>query len=158
MTGLRGWFDERSLRERRLILVMLALLAVTVVWAGIIRPLDDALASARARHADAVVRLGEVQARVDAVRSVQRRGPVNLPLALADEVRVRASEAGFTLASVEPGGADRVRVTIQAARPGALTAWLARLEARGILVESAALTPGAAGEVSAALALRSRAQ
>lgn len=158
MNGLRTWFEGRSVRERRLLLVMVALLALTVVWGGIVRPLDDALASARTRHADAVIRLGETQARVEAVRLVQRRGPVTLPLPLADEVRVRASEGGFALGGVEPDGADRVRVTIQSARPGALTGWLARQEARGLIVDSAAFTPGPDGNVSAQLTIRSRAQ
>ncbi|PAX09678.1 type II secretion system protein GspM [Sphingomonas lenta] len=154
----RTWFEARSVRERRLLLVMFALLAVTIVWGGIIRPLNDALASARTRHADAVIRLGETQARVDAVRLVQRGGPVTLPLPLADEIRVRASEGGFTLAAVEPDGADRVRVSIQSARPGALTGWLARQEARGLIVDSAALTPGPDGNFGAQLTIRSRAQ
>lgn len=157
MSGLRTWFEGRSLRERRLILVMLALLAVTIVWAGVVRPLDDALAAARTRHADAVVRLGETEASVDAVRLATRRGPAALPLPLADEVRVRAAEAGFTLSNVEPDGADRVRVAIQSARPGALTAWLARMEARGLLVDSLSFTPGADGTVAASATLRSRA-
>lgn len=158
MSGFRTWFEARSVRERRLLLVMFALLAVTIVWGGIIRPLNDALASARTRHADAVIRLGETQAQVDAVRLVQRRGPVTLPLPLADEVRVRASEGGFALASVEPDGADRVRVSIQSARPGALTGWLARQEVRGLIVDSVAFTPGPDGTVSAQLTIRSRAQ
>lgn len=156
MIGLRAWFASRSLRERRLILVMLGLLAVTIAWGGVIRPLNDALAGARTRHADAVIRLGETQARVETVLRAQRRAPATLPLALADEVRVRASEAGFTLTSVEPDGSDRVRVSVQSARPGALTGWLARLEARGLLVDEAAFTANPDQTVGATLTLRSR--
>ena len=47
MSGMRNWFAGRSLRERRMILVMLALLAVTIVWGGIILPVRDGLSSAR---------------------------------------------------------------------------------------------------------------
>lgn len=158
MSGFRTWFEARSVRERRLLLVMFALLAVTIVWGGIIRPLNDALAGARTRHADAVIRLGETQAQVEAVRLVQRRGPVTLPLPLADEVRVRASEGGLALTSVEPEGADRVRIAVQSARPGALTGWLARQEARGLIVEQASFTPGPDGNVGAQITIRSRAQ
>ena len=155
MSALRAWFDGRSLRERRLILAMLALLALTLAWAGVVRPLSDALASARTRHADAVVRLGEAQARVDAVRLLASGRPSVVVPSLADEVRARAAEAGFTLLSVDADGSDRVRVAVQAARPGALTGWLARLEARGLIVDQVAYTANPDRTVSAALTLRS---
>ena len=156
MSSLRAWFEGRTPRERRLLLVMLALAALTIAWAGVIRPLQDALASARTRHADAVVRLGEAHARVEAVQAVLRGGPATLSLPLADEVRARAAEGGFTLASVEPEGADRVRVAVQSARPGALTGWLARLEARGLVIESVSYTASPDRSVSATVTLRSR--
>lgn len=154
MTSLRAWFEGRSSRERRLILVMLALAALTIVWGGIIRPVGDALAGARTRHADAVLRLGETQARVDAVRLAGRGQPSAVPL--ADDVRARAADAGLALASVEPQGPDRVRVAVQAARPGPLTGWLARLESRGLLVDQAAYTVNPDRTVGATLTLRSR--
>lgn len=156
MRALRTWFEGRSLRERRLILVMLALAVVTIVWGGILRPLGDALASARTRHEDAVVRLGETQARVEAVRLIGRGSPSAIVPSLADEVRARAAEAGFTLSSVEPDGSDRVRVAVQAARPGAFTGWLARLERRGLIVDQVAFTANPDRTVGANLTLRSR--
>ncbi|WP_375404297.1 type II secretion system protein GspM [uncultured Sphingomonas sp.] len=158
MTALRAWFDGRSLRERRLLIAMLALAALTLAWAGVIRPVDDRLASARTRHADAVIRLGETRALVDAARLIQRGGAGRLIAPIADEVRARAAEAGFTLLSVDLDGPDRVRVAVQSARPGALAGWLARLEARGLLVDSAAFTPNPDRTVGATLTLRSRAQ
>jgi general secretion pathway protein M len=157
MTALRTWFDGRSLRERRLILVMFALAALTIAWAGVIRPVGDALAGARARHADAVIRLGETRARVDAARLAQRGGAVRPTAPIADEIRARAAEAGFILLSVDADGPDRVRVAIPSARPGALAGWLARLETRGLLVDSAAFTPNPDRSVGATLTLRARA-
>lgn len=157
MTGLRSWFEGRSLRERRLILAMLALAALTVAWGAVLRPLGDALAGARTRHADAVIRLGETRARVDAARLIQRGGAGRPTAAIADEVRVRAAEAGFTLLSVDADGPDRVRLSVQSARPGALAGWLARLERRGLLVDAAAFTPNPDRTVGATLTLRSRA-
>ena len=139
MSGLRAWFASRSLRERRLILVMLALLALTIAWAGIIRPMGDALSEAKERQAGAAARLGETRARVAAVRSVQALRAAPLTGAFADVVRTRADAAGFTLASLDPQAADRVHATIASARPSALMPWLASLEAAGILVDSVAL-------------------
>ena len=155
MTGLRTWFAGRALRERRLILVMLALLAVTIVWGGIILPVRDGLSSARERHADAVVRLGATQAEVDLIRAAGRRVP--LTGSLADTLRLRAEAAGFALASVEDSAGGRVHATIQAAKPAVLGRWFAGLAANGILVEAAAWRDNADGSVAADFVVRARA-
>lgn len=156
MKALRAWFDGRSLRERRLILAMLGLAAVTLVWGGVLRPLDDALGSARSRHEDAVVRLGEAQAEADAVQAMSRSGARPLTGSLEETVRARADQAGFTIDSLEPAGQGQVRVTIPSARGGALTAWLAQGEAVGVLVDEATLTDKGDRTVSATLVLRAR--
>lgn len=155
MNGLRLWFAGRSLRERRLILVMLALLAITIVWGGILLPLTDGLASARARHADAVVRLAQTEARVAAIRGARRADALGQPLEA--EVRARADSAGFTIASLSPQGSDRVTLTLPQARPGAVFAWIAGLEEAGIIVETMAITNNGDQTVSVQLALRSQA-
>jgi general secretion pathway protein M len=156
MTGLRTWFDGRSLREKRLLLAMLALAAVTLVWAGIVRPVADALASARTRHADAVERLARTQVAVEALRSIQTRRTRPLTGTLADVVRAAANEAGFALASLDQQAPDRVHVGIQSARAGALAAWLARLERAGVLVDNARLTDNGDRTVGVDLTLRER--
>ena len=155
MSGLRAWFASRALRERRLILVMLALLAVTIVWGGIILPVRDGLSSARERHADAVVRLATTQDAVDLIRSAGRRVP--LTGGLVDTLRLRADAAGLALASVEDGTGGRVHATIQAGRPAALARWFAGLEASGILVESATWSDNSDGSVAADFVVRARA-
>lgn len=154
MTRLRAWFATRSLRERRLLLVAGALALVTVLWGGIVLPVRDALSSARERHADAVDRLGATIARVDRLEQVRKRPPLTGDL--TGIVRAEAAEAGFALATIDPQGADRVRATIQSARPGALAGWLARIEARGVLVDSATLTDHGDRTVGAVLVLKAR--
>ncbi|GAO38676.1 general secretion pathway protein M [Sphingomonas changbaiensis NBRC 104936] len=129
------WWRARSRREQRLLLVMFALLAVTILWLGIYRPLQDALSNARARHQQAVVRLGEVRGGAAALR----RGPaVALPGPLASVVTQAANDAGFANAIVSPQGDRRVTVSIPSARPAPFFAWIASLEARGIVVEQLA--------------------
>ena len=157
MTALRAWFAGRSLRERRLILVMLALAAVTVLWGLVIRPVRDGLADARERHAGAVMRLGETRAAVATLRYIQRVRTAPLAGSLADTVRARADAAGFTLASLDQDAPDRVRVTIQSARPAALSGWLAQLERGGILIDSAAIKDNGDRTVGVSLTLRARA-
>ncbi|MCP3734482.1 type II secretion system protein M [Sphingomonas sp. RP10(2022)] len=155
MSGIRTWFAGRALRERRLILVMLGLLVVTIVWGGIILPVRDGLSSARERHADAVVRLAATQSEVDLIRAAGRRVP--LTGSLADTLRQRAEAAGFALATVDEPGGGRVHATIQAARPAALSRWFAGLEANGILVDAAAWRDNADGSVAVDFTVRARA-
>lgn len=127
-----GWWRERSLREQRMLLVMGALLAVTILWFGIYRPIQDALSSARARHQESVVRLAEIRAQRDALRTgggPAATGP------LADLVNRSAAEAGFANATVAAQGDRRVSVSIPSARPGPVMSWIAGLEAQGVVVE-----------------------
>lgn len=157
MNALRLWFQSRSLRERRLLLVMAALAVVTILWGLILRPLNDAMATARERHTAAVIRYGETAARVDALRDARAARVPLLTGSLADAVRARADQAGFPLASLDPDGSDGVSVAVQSARGAALTAWLARLERAGIVVESATLTDNGDRTVAGRLVLRRRA-
>lgn len=155
MSGVRAWFATRSLRERRLLLVAAALAVLTLLWGGIVLPVRDSLSSARERHADAVDRLGATIARVDRLNAVRRRPPVAGDL--TEIVRAEAADAGFALATADADGGGRVRATIQSARPGALAGWLARLESRGVLVDSATLTDHGDRTVGAVLLLKARA-
>lgn len=155
---LRLWFAGRSQREQRMLVVMVALLALTIIWAGIIWPVTDGLSSARERHADAVIRLAETQVRVKEVEALQRNRPAALEAQLDSVVRDRANEAGFALASVSSDGPNRVQITIATARPGPLFGWIAGLESSGILVNSLATTDNGDKTVSAQLALKVRGQ
>ena len=132
---LLAWWRDRSLREQRLLLVMLFLGAITIVWLGIYRPLQAGLSNARERHQDAVVQLGEVRSQVAVVRSSGGAGAVAPAGPLAAIVTQSAAEAGFANATVAPQGDRRVSLSIPAARPAPLLAWIASLEARGIVVE-----------------------
>ena len=154
----RLWFAGRSLRERRMLLVMFALLALTIAWAGIIRPVTDGLSSARERHTDALIRLAETQARVKELDAIQRLRPAPLEAQLDTVIRDRANEAGFALASVTPDGPNRVQITIATARPGPLLGWIAALESSGILVDSLSTTDNGDKTVSAQISLKVRGQ
>jgi general secretion pathway protein M len=156
VSALRSWFEARSPRERRLLLVMMGLLAVTIVWLAVVIPVRDGLSSARTRYADAVVRLGRAEAGARAVKRIQRAQPAPVPLPIADAVRARASEAGIALTALEPLGPERVRIAAAGAKAGALTAWLARLEGEGLLAENVTMTAAGDGTVSADATLSAR--
>ncbi len=157
MTGLRHWFEGRSLREKRLLLVMAALAVLTLLWSAVIRPVGDGLSSARERHANAVTRLGETQAMVALLRDAQRSRPTPLTGSLDAIVRTQADLAGFAITSLDQEGADRVRIVMPSARPGAMTAWLARLERAGILVDALTMTDKGDRTVSVTMTLKARA-
>lgn len=154
MTGVRAWWVGLTLRERRLIWVMLALLAAVVLWLGIVLPVRDALARANADHLIAIDRAGRIEAAAAAVASAKSTPPPKLEAALDQVVGQSAGEAGFTLESSSPVGPDRVAIAIGQARPPALFAWLAALEARGVVVETITIQPGANGTVGARILLK----
>lgn len=156
MNALTAWFRGRTVREQRLLLVMIVLFAITLLFAGIIRPVRDGLESTRQRHANAEVRLGEVKAQVAQVKAIQRGRPRTPEGALTDAVRARAEEVGFVIASLEPDG-DRIRISIATARPGPLLGWIAGLEADGLLVDASTITGNGDGTVAATLTLKGRA-
>jgi general secretion pathway protein M len=153
----RLWFAQRSLREKRLLIVMVALAAVTLVWALIIRPVNDGLSSARERHQDAVILLADTQARVKAVAAIAQH-PTSIAAPLDAIIRDRANEAGFALTSVTADGPNRVQIAIATARPGALFGWIAQLESGGIIVESLATADNGDKTVSAQISFRVRGQ
>lgn len=155
MNGIRAWFTSRSLREQRLIAVMIALLAATSLWGGVIRPVRDGLASSRARYDDAVARLGATRGAVAAIKAIQRGRPRTPDAPLADAVRARADAAGFTLSALDPDG-DRIRIAIGTAKAGALLGWIAGLEEDGVLVDSVTITANGDGTVAAQLTLKAR--
>ncbi len=154
--GIRSWFAALSLREKRLVLVALALAALTLFWFGLIRPVGDGLASATARHNDAVVRLAETERAVRAIADIQRNRPPPLAAPLDALIRERATAAGFTLANLTPQPENTVQVQLSAARPAALFGWIAALEADGILVDTLTTTDNGDKTLSAVLTLKAR--
>ena len=147
------WWAERSQRERRLILVMLALAVIVLGWLMVVRPLSDALDTAKTRHAAAVVALGEARARVP-----QSAGPRVMPPTLpVDSLIARtANEAGFPGARVAGQGPTGASVVVDAARPQALFAWVLRLEQSGLVVERLRARANSDRTIAAEIALRAR--
>lgn len=157
MQRLLLWYRARSMREQYLLLAGAAM-ALLALGYFLVVPLGDALESAKARHADAVIRLGETQARVDAVKAAQADRAAPLAGPLEAMVRTRANDAGFALASVAPQGGDRVQITIASARPGALTGWIADLESSGILVDRLGMTDNGDRTVAVQMTLKAQGQ
>lgn len=154
--AFKRWWPLRTLREQRLLLVMVALLAVVIVWLGIVRPVNDGLSDARERHGEAVVRLARVTARADALASIERAGLPPLAAPLASIIDQSANAAGFTPSSIAPQDSGRVSVSIASVRPAAFFAWIAALEAQGIVVEQLSARANSDPTLSADMTLRAR--
>lgn len=150
-----SWWRGRTTREQRLLLVMAALLAATVLWFGIIRPLDDALADARARHARAVTAEAEARGTADAIAALRRDRPAGLNLPVRVFVPEAATAAGFTVQRADPFEPDGVTLAIASVRPAAFFAWLSGLQARGLIVEALSATPNPDRTLSVQFTVRS---
>lgn len=154
---LKPWWGQRTLREQRLLIAMAALLAVTILWLGLVRPMDGALADARARHGRAVLALGEARGRAEAIRRLEGRPAPALPIPLPAFVQQQASEAGFDRARVEPRGGGGAAITIDAVRPPAFFGWIAMLEQRhGLLIDRLVARTNADATLSVQAELRVR--
>ena len=150
MERLQTLWDERSPRERWMLGVMFALIAVVALWLGILRPIDAAQRSAHDALREATDRNAAIRAKVKLLKSLpQAAGAVDAAVPLDQFIGQSAGEAGLTLERAQPQGADRLDLAIASVRPVALFSWLAGLEARGVRVETMSARPSpTAGSVS----------
>jgi general secretion pathway protein M len=146
----------RSVRERWLLGVMLALVALVLVWLVVLRPLSDMLSAARQRHGEAVAALAEARSQAAAIALLERERPAPSAGPIDVAVAAAASAAGFQLSGIQPQGPGRVSLAIGAAKPQALFGWIAGLEAQGYIVQSLSVTSNADRTLSAQIALRAR--
>lgn len=153
-----SWWRLRTTREQRMILAMFAVLAVTLVWFGVVRPLDDALAAARARHARAITAEAEARGQADAIAALAKTRPPRLDLPVRIFVPQSATAAGFTVANANPFEPDGVAITIASAKPAAFFTWLSGLQARGLMVEALSTTANADRTLSVQFTVRSGAR
>lgn len=146
----------RSPRERWLLGVMLALVALVLVWLLVLRPLADTLSASRQRHGEAVAALAEARSQAEAIAALERNrlapfaGPIDTAVAAA------AASAGFQLSGLQAEGQGRVSLAIGAAKPQALFGWIAALEAQGYIVETLTATPNPDQTLSSRIVLRAR--
>lgn len=134
--AVASWWQARTVRERRLLLIMFGLFAVVAVWLAILQPLADGLDRAQRRYQAAVEHIGEVRARSATVASFSRPGRPTQAGPLDAIVSRTATEAGFVGARVTNRGPSHAAITIDSARPLALFGWVRRLEQQGLVVES----------------------
>ncbi|MDQ3140534.1 MAG: type II secretion system protein M [Pseudomonadota bacterium] len=152
-----GWWRTRSLREQRLLLAMGALALLLLSWLLVIRPLGDALSSAKERHGAAVVALAEANAQADAIRAAQSGPQVALTEPIDALVSRAATEAGFPIARLERQSASQVTLVLDAVRPQAFFGWIdAQEQASGLIVEQLIATPNTDQTLAVQVTFRAR--
>lgn len=152
------WWSGRSDRERVLLGVMGALIALLLFWLIVIRPIDNARAAADARLDAATLAAGRVALVADRVRVSRRTPTPTLVTPLPVTVGAAAEGAGFTLSRLDPVGADRVTIGISSARGPALFEWLAGLQRQGVIVERITLRTNSDATLAVEGTLRVRAR
>ncbi|WP_340264376.1 type II secretion system protein GspM [Sphingobium mellinum] len=150
MERVKILWAERSPREQWMLGVMFALLAIVIIWLGVLRPLDAAQRSAGDRLREATDRNAAVRAKVKLLKALPAGiGASSVTAAIDQLVGQSAGEAGLTLERAQAKGGGRIDIAIASVRPVALFSWLAALESRGIRVETMSARPGpTAGSVS----------
>ena len=133
--ALKTWWRTRTLREQRLLLAMAALLVAVLLWLLIVRPLGDALSRARERHGEAVLAVAEARAQAASIQMLQSDAPRAAAGAIDALLSQSATEAGFPISRLEPEGPGQATITMATVRPPAFFAWLAQMEARGLVVQ-----------------------
>lgn len=147
MTALANWFRARSLREQRLLLVMLAIALPLLLWLLVWQPVKQGLSAAKERHAEAVERHSRVLAAAESLQQA-RRTDGTPGGELAAYVGGAAGRSGLTLASADAQGPDRLAVAIAAGDPRAVVGWLRGFEQQGLAVADLRMTPAPDGTVA----------
>ncbi len=121
-----GWWAGRTVRERRMLMVMGVLILVTALWLGVVRPLQDWRAAAADRAEAAATTLAEVRrtvgvlqpATTDAARPAEGLDPL---------LRRTADTAGISIVTtMSPSG--QLGFQLSGVRSGPLFEWLWALE------------------------------
>ncbi|MFN3352478.1 MAG: type II secretion system protein GspM [Brevundimonas sp.] len=135
----RDWFSGRSVRERRMLVVMGVALALFIAWFGVAAPILGF-------RADAARDLARAQADHALLSSLSGRGAANAGGRSAAEIQniagAAASSAGV-VASFTPEENGAVRFAVTGSRTGPLFSWLADLEAAGLSVRELGVTENA---------------
>jgi general secretion pathway protein M len=124
--GIAAWWAGRTLRERRLLLVMVALLAVTTAWLGVVRPVLAWRAAAADRATAAAATLDEVRTAA-ALLTPSGAAADRSAEGLEPLIRRTAGAAGLEVVTTM-GAANQLGFQLSNVGTAALFSWLSALE------------------------------
>ncbi|HEY1224655.1 MAG TPA: type II secretion system protein GspM [Brevundimonas sp.] len=123
LDSARGWFDGRSLREQRLLMLMGGLFAAALLWFGVITPTLTWRADAAERRAEAEADLALIEAGTARIKGAASSMAADQLQAAAR----RAADAGGVNAVFNPLN-DGVGFSVNGASTATLFGWLAELK------------------------------
>lgn len=128
LSRAHGWWDGRTVRERRLLAVMAVLVGAVLIWLLVVRPVQAWQVAAADRRFEAEQTLSEVQAGLRLIAPTPSAAAAASTEGLEPLVRRTAEAAGLTVVTTMASGGGLGIQMSQA--PGRETfAWLAALEA-----------------------------
>lgn len=130
MAMFTPWWNDRSPRERVLLAIMAALLALLLIWLLVLRPLAAAREQAGLDASAAAARRAEATKLIAAIRA--RPAADGAPV--LDTLSRRLAEAGLQPSRLEAQGPGQAVVEIAAVNGRLLLGWASGLEARDGLV------------------------
>lgn len=136
---VRGWWQARDARERRMLWWMLAALSAFAWWYGVLAPLHHARDAAHAAHQRAAGTLATARAG-EALLSAQAGGDARRPStteALSAAVEETARSAGVAISRGREGEPGEWVLEIDAVDYDGLVAWLDALRQRHRLAPDA---------------------
>ena len=135
---MSSWWETLSLREKTLIGCAGAMLALIVVWYGIISPLLTARGDARSAHGQAAENLAQLErlaaadrARTPAATGIAVSTGANLNAdAFKAEVTRAAQSSGLSISRLQGGQQGRFSLVFEQADPRLLFYWINEVESR----------------------------
>lgn len=130
-------FRQLPTRDQRLLALMMAALAVALLWVLVAAPAMRYAESARQQLDAARADLGWMQANAARARHASAVGALQPGQTLLSAVNASAQQANLNLQRFEPDGDRRVRVTLENAVFTDVMRWVVDLERRyGVRVDS----------------------
>lgn len=123
---LELWFSGRTLRERRMLMVMAGLLTATIIWLGVVQPVLAWRGAAADRAQASAETLAEVRTAVAALGPP--RAPARPPAEGLDPLIRRTAEAAGLEVVIAMSPSGQLGFQLARVRSGPLFAWLATLE------------------------------
>lgn len=127
--SLADWWGGRTVRERRLLSGLGAVLALMAFWYGLLAPLNRLAGHERIHHAQAAASLAQAEALSQSVARIERmRAGGGRVGGAAEHVRAAAGAAGVGIVREQPQADGGVEVWTEPVAAKALFAWLSGLQ------------------------------
>lgn len=147
-SSLGRWYTTREPQEQRIVLLLAVLVALSLLWLGLWKPVSDWKANSQNRYRVAVSNLDWLQANRELIDTSPQAAGGNASLRVITET---ARTRGLKLSRVQPDGEGGINVVLQDQPFSAVLGLIAQLgENNGVTATRAAIDgSGTPGQVNA---------